>query len=137
MTMNTPLPGGGQLIPAAQYVRMSTEHQQYSTCNQEDVIREYAAKRGYELVKTYADEGKSGLNVAGRECLRQMIDDVQSGRANFRAILVYDVSRWGASRMPMRAPTTSTSASGPGSKSIIVRSNSKTTVHRLRPSSRA
>ena len=27
---------------AAQYVRMSTEHQQYSTQNQRDKIREYA-----------------------------------------------------------------------------------------------
>ena len=34
---------------AAAYVRMSTEHQQYSTENQADVIREYAAKRGYFL----------------------------------------------------------------------------------------
>ena len=33
-------------IRAAQYVRMSTEHQQYSTENQADVIREYAAKTG-------------------------------------------------------------------------------------------
>jgi DNA invertase Pin-like site-specific DNA recombinase len=74
---------------------MSTEHQQYSTANQEDVIKEYAARRGYEIVCTYADEGKSGLNVAGREQLRRMIDDVQSGRATFKAILVYDVSRWG------------------------------------------
>ena len=39
-------------IRAAQYVRMSTEHQQYSTENQADVIREYAAARGYEIVKT-------------------------------------------------------------------------------------
>jgi pimeloyl-ACP methyl ester carboxylesterase len=30
-------------IRAAQYVRMSTEHQQYSTENQADVLREYAA----------------------------------------------------------------------------------------------
>jgi DNA invertase Pin-like site-specific DNA recombinase len=80
---------------AAQYVRMSTEHQQYSTANQEDVIREYAQRRGFDIVQTYADEGKSGLNVAGRDSLRQMIDDVQSGRADYRAILVYDVSRWG------------------------------------------
>ncbi|MBM4069893.1 MAG: recombinase family protein [Planctomycetes bacterium] len=74
---------------------MSTEHQQYSTSNQEDVIREYAQRRGFEIVRTYADEGKSGLNVAGRESLRRMIDDVQAGRADFFAILVYDVSRWG------------------------------------------
>ena len=46
---------------AAQYVRMSTEHQQYSTENQADIIREYAARRGIEIVRTYADEGKSGL----------------------------------------------------------------------------
>lgn len=83
------------LVPAAQYVRMSTEHQQYSTSNQEDMIREYAVKRGYEIVRTYADEGKSGLTVAGRESLRRMIADVQSGNAGFKAILAYDISRWG------------------------------------------
>ena len=82
-------------IRAAQYVRMSTEHQQYSTVNQEDVIREYAERRSYEIVRTYADEGKSGLNVAGRRQLRRLIDDVQNGQADFKAILVYDISRWG------------------------------------------
>ena len=45
---------------AAQYVRMSTEHQQYSTDNQADKINEYAEKRGIEIIKTYADDGKSG-----------------------------------------------------------------------------
>ncbi|MDB5335985.1 MAG: pinR [Planctomycetaceae bacterium] len=74
---------------------MSTEHQQYSTSNQEDVIREYATKRGYEIIRTYADEGKSGLNIAGRESLRRMIADVQGGKCGFSAILVYDISRWG------------------------------------------
>jgi len=82
-------------VRAAQYVRMSTEHQQYSTANQEDAIREYAARRGYEIVRTYADAGKSGLNVAGREQLRRLIDDVQTGQADFQVILVYDISRWG------------------------------------------
>jgi DNA invertase Pin-like site-specific DNA recombinase len=82
-------------VRAAQYCRMSTEHQQYSTANQEDVIRDYALRRGFEVVRRYADEGKSGLSVAGRDSLRALIDDVQSGRADFAAILVYDVSRWG------------------------------------------
>ena len=36
-------PGSGPVFRAAQYVRMSTEHQQYSTENQGDKIREYAA----------------------------------------------------------------------------------------------
>jgi DNA invertase Pin-like site-specific DNA recombinase len=80
---------------AAAYVRMSTEHQQYSTSNQMDVIREYAKRRGKEIVKEYSDEGKSGLNIQGRESLGQMIEDVQNGQINFSSILVYDVSRWG------------------------------------------
>jgi DNA invertase Pin-like site-specific DNA recombinase len=81
-------------IPAACYVRMSTEHQQYSTNNQMDLIRDYARRRGFDLVKIYSDEGKSGLNIQGRDALARMIQDVQNNPP-FKAILVYDVSRWG------------------------------------------
>jgi DNA invertase Pin-like site-specific DNA recombinase len=81
--------------PAAVYVRMSTEHQQYSTSNQMDAIREYAARRGFTIVAQYSDEGKSGLSIHGRDSLSQMIRDVQNGGAAFSSILVYDVSRWG------------------------------------------
>nr|WP_281353072.1 recombinase family protein [Aureimonas leprariae] len=80
---------------AAEYVRMSTEHQRYSTENQADVIRIYAETRGFTVVRTYADAGKSGLRIDGREALKALISDVQSGTADFEAILVYDVSRWG------------------------------------------
>lgn len=54
----------------AQYVRMSTEHQQYSTNNQADKILEYAQRRNIEIVRTYADEGKSGsaLLAGGLRC---------------------------------------------------------------------
>ena len=80
---------------AAEYVRMSTDHQRYSTENQADAIREYAARRGLTIIKTYADHGKSGLSVAGRDALQMLLDDVRSGRAEFQTILVYDISRWG------------------------------------------
>jgi len=80
---------------AAQYVRMSTEHQQYSTLNQADKIREYADKRGIEIVRTYADDGKSGLSLDGRPVLKQLIADVEAGHADFNLVLVYDISRWG------------------------------------------
>jgi DNA invertase Pin-like site-specific DNA recombinase len=80
---------------AAEYVRMSTEHQQYSTENQADKIREYAARNNIEIVHTYADEGKSGLNIGGRLSLQQLIKDAESGTADFNLVLVYDVSRWG------------------------------------------
>ncbi|MFP5336962.1 MAG: recombinase family protein [Gammaproteobacteria bacterium] len=90
----------GDAIPtpkfrAVEYVRMSTEHQQYSTENQADKIREYAQRRGIEIVRTYTDAGKSGLRIDGRHSLQQLIKDVESGKADFTIILVYDVSRWG------------------------------------------
>jgi DNA invertase Pin-like site-specific DNA recombinase len=84
-----------KLVRAAQYVRMSTDLQKYSTENQAEAIAAYAARRGIEIVRTYADEGRSGLNIAGRDALRRLIDDVQSGNADYDAILVYDISRWG------------------------------------------
>lgn len=87
--------GAPPLGRAAQYVRMSTEHQRYSTENQGDAILEYAARRGLEVIKTYADEGKSGLRLDGRDALKRLIEDVQTGKADFTTILVYDVSRWG------------------------------------------
>jgi len=74
---------------------MSTDHQKYSTENQSDAIQKYAADRGIEIVRTYADAGKSGLNIEGRDALRQLIEDVQAGDADFSMVLVYDVSRWG------------------------------------------
>src|ERR1019366_8561708 len=85
----------GSLFRAVEYVRMSTEHQQYSTENQAAKIREYAAQRGLEIVRTYTDAGKSGLNIGGRQSLQQLIKDVESGTVDFQIILVYDVSRWG------------------------------------------
>jgi predicted site-specific integrase-resolvase len=88
------------LIRAAEYVRMSTEHQQYSTENQGDAIREYATKHGFEIIQTYADEGKSGLRLDGRKGLQQLLNDVKTGQADFAAVLVYDVSRWGRFQNP-------------------------------------
>jgi DNA invertase Pin-like site-specific DNA recombinase len=87
---NTPLPSR-----AAVYVRMSTEHQQYSPDNQLDVIRQYAASHSMEIVQVYSDHGRSGLNSAGREGLNQLMSDMENKVANFSALLVYDVSRWG------------------------------------------
>jgi DNA invertase Pin-like site-specific DNA recombinase len=86
---------GGDLIRAVQYVRMSTEHQKYSTENQSDIIAEYAERNGMQVIRTYADDGKSGLNIDGRDALKSLIADVEGGQADFEVILVYDISRWG------------------------------------------
>jgi len=70
-----------RMVRAAQYVRMSTDHQRYSTENQAEAIAEYAQRHGMEIVRTYADEGKSGLSIEGREALRRLIDDVEAKTA--------------------------------------------------------
>lgn len=82
-------------VPAVAYVRMSTDHQKYSTENQLDVIRNYAAARGLQILRVFEDSGRSGLRLDGREALQNLMAEVQSGQADFKAILVYDVSRWG------------------------------------------
>ena len=51
---------------AAMYVRMSTEHQQYSTENQADAIQKYADQHNFSIVKTFVDYGKSGLRLSSR-----------------------------------------------------------------------
>ncbi|CAN5331983.1 recombinase family protein [soil metagenome] len=82
-------------IRVAQYVRMSTDHQRYSTENQADAIAAYATLHDMEVVRRYVDSGKSGLKIAGRDGLSRLLSDVKAGTADYEAILVYDVSRWG------------------------------------------
>jgi DNA invertase Pin-like site-specific DNA recombinase len=74
---------------------MSTEKQVYSTENQMAAIASYAAAHDFRIVRTYADEGRSGLRLKGRAALQAMLRDVLSGDPGYDAILVFDVSRWG------------------------------------------
>jgi DNA invertase Pin-like site-specific DNA recombinase len=81
--------------PAAQYLRMSTEHQQYSFQNQAHRIKEYAEANDFAVTRTYSDSAKSGLWLKNRPGLRELLRDVAQGTSDYKAILVYDVSRWG------------------------------------------
>jgi DNA invertase Pin-like site-specific DNA recombinase len=80
---------------AAQYLRMSTEHQQYSIANQSAVIALYAAAHGSGIIRSFVDEGKSGTTIKKRQGLQELLRVVETGEADFDQILVYDVSRWG------------------------------------------
>lgn len=94
---STNSPTASSTVPAraAVYVRMSTEHQQYSIHNQMVVLQHYAIARGMEIVRIYSDEGISGLNIEGRAGLQRLIEDVRRGSVDYDFVLVYDVSRWG------------------------------------------
>ena len=80
-------------VRAAEYVRMSTEHQRYSTENQSDAIRQYALKRGLQIVQTYVDAGRSGLNIEGRAGLQRLLADVEGGLAFDGARATYQFRR--------------------------------------------
>ena len=89
------LPKSRTTLRAAQYVRMSTDYQRYSIENQAAVIAAYAQLHDLSIVRTYRDEGESGLKLKNRVGLTQLLSDVTSDQADFGYILVYDVSRWG------------------------------------------
>ena len=80
---------------AAQYIRMSTDKQRYSTQNQAATIAAYAAQHNLKIIRTYIDEGRSGLRITNRDGLVDLINDIRLGKADFDQVLVYDVSRWG------------------------------------------
>ena len=91
------------LIPVAQYNRMSTDLQDCSIPTQQEWNREFAARNGMEIVETYADEGQSGVSVRGRDALKRLLENVQNHTAEWKAILVYDVTRWGRFQDPDEA----------------------------------
>lgn len=66
-------------IPAAQYLRMSTEHQQYSTENQALRIEQYAQPHSFTVIHSYCDSAKSGLWLKSRPGLRELLRDVTEG----------------------------------------------------------
>ena len=70
-------------VPAVAYVRMSTDHQKYSTENQLDIIRNYATARGLQILRVFEDSGRSGLRLDGREALQSLMAEVRTGQADF------------------------------------------------------
>lgn len=88
---------------AAQYVRMSTEHQRYSIEHQVAANTLYALEHGYEIVQTFSDAGISGVTLTKRPALQALLADVLGGTARYQTVLVFDVSRWGRFQDPDQA----------------------------------
>ena len=99
------------------YIRMSTEHQQYSTHNQSEAIEKYAARRNLLIVKRFVDHGKSGLTLlAGKPsviCCTKLNQETLTSRLSSSTTL----AAGGGFRMRMRAPITNMHLTGarPGS----------------------
>jgi DNA invertase Pin-like site-specific DNA recombinase len=82
-------------VPAAEYIRVSTHLQPHSIQSQQRAIKAFADTHGFEIIRTYKDLGKSGLSTKSRAGFTSLIGDTLSDTAQFRAIIVHDVSRWG------------------------------------------
>ena len=89
-------------VPAAQYLRMSTDKQCYSLEQQSALIARFAASHGFNIVQTYQDAARSGVTVTKRAGLRALLKDVVDNPP-YQAILVLDVSRWGRFQDPDEA----------------------------------
>jgi DNA invertase Pin-like site-specific DNA recombinase len=81
-------PDASSMRRAAQYVRMSTEHQQYSIENQSAAIALYAAAHNLGIIPSFVDWGKTGMTIRQRKGLQDLIRAVESGEADFTDVLV-------------------------------------------------
>jgi hypothetical protein len=66
-------------VPAAQYLRMSTEHQQYSIDGQSTAIEAYANLLGFEIVQSYSDSALRANRRRGK--IRRLAENENLGRA--------------------------------------------------------
>jgi len=81
------------MMKAALYGRVSTMNGQHPEMQLAD-LREFAARRGWEIVREYVDEGVSGSKESRPELNRLMQD---ARRRQFDIVLVWKVDRFGRS----------------------------------------
>lgn len=83
-------------LRACAYVRVSTKRQaehETSLNEQERGIARAAVERGYEIVETYVEAGKSGMTDR-RPALQRMIADACARPKRYDAVFVYNFSRF-------------------------------------------
>jgi DNA invertase Pin-like site-specific DNA recombinase len=80
---------------AVAYYRHSAQDRQKNSVEiQCDQVRAWAAANQVEIIREFADRGKSGLTAEGRPAFTEMMALVRT-KADFSKVLVLDVSRWG------------------------------------------
>jgi len=78
---------------AALYARVSTLNGQHPEMQLAE-LREYASRRGWEIIREYVDEGVSGSKESRPELNRLMAD---AQRRQFDIVLVWKIDRFGRS----------------------------------------
>ncbi len=77
------------------YIRVSSEEQveNFSLGTQEEICRKEAARKGYEVVQVFREEGKSAKNITGRPELLNMLDYFRKNKKQIQALFVYRLDR--------------------------------------------
>ncbi len=77
------------------YLRVSTEEQlnNFSLHTQEDLCREEAQRRGYEIEKIFKEEGKSAKSINGRPELITLLAYCRKNQKRINALIVYRLDR--------------------------------------------
>lgn len=78
----------------ALYARVSTSNGHQDPEMQLRELRDYAERRGWQVVREYVDHGVSG-SKASRPSLNELLTDAHSRK--FDAVLVWKIDRWGRS----------------------------------------
>ena len=82
---------------AVAYYRHSAQDRQENSVEiQQDQVQAFARENDIEIIREFADRGKSGLSTEDRHEFNEMIRDyIEGGAAEIDYVLVLDVSRWG------------------------------------------
>ena len=79
------------------YTRVSTKMQVdgYSLEAQEKRCRAMAEAKGYEVIRVYHDDGKSGKTLDGRDDFNRMLADIEKKKDGVSLVFVFKLSRFG------------------------------------------
>src|SRR5712691_4985442 len=83
------------LRPAVGYLRRSTNRQEQSIGDQKAAIERHAVDQGFAILRFYTDDAISGTSTDARKAFQKLLEDAQSDTCDFRAVLVYDIKRFG------------------------------------------
>ena len=81
-----------ELIPAAAYLRRSTDRQEQSLADQRAAIHEWASRHGYRIAFEFVDDAISGTSAKGRSGFQSMIAAAEQRR--FQAVIVWNSDRF-------------------------------------------